>query len=121
MKEGSALIDQLVQVAPELEEAYHEHMQKYGELLAHVLMGEFTRWFIRSCRSIAANSERTDLVAERDAFIRVLDTGLIQGDEATQEVILASFLENLHQAGNDYGLVRAALTEGLRERLKLME
>jgi hypothetical protein len=121
-RENTAFIRELVEGTPGLEPVYREHLaDNYGELLPHMLMGDFTRWFIDQCR-LAAEVQGT--TAERATLRRVarfLDATYQTGPPYVRELLVVSFLENLHLAGRDYELVKSFLAPTLRSELDRLE
>lgn len=97
---------------------YREHLaDNYGEVLPHILMGDFTRWFIDQCRTAVG---LTETEAERARVRRVaqfLDEEYESGPHYVRELLFVSFLENLHLAGRDYDLVKSFLSPVLRTEL----
>jgi len=91
----SELFDQLVQAAPAFGVVRREHMTDNGELLSHVLMGDVLR-FLESHFSgkpcVGAEPPTADQVR---AALQVLDRGLAEGDEDTDNAISVSFVESI--------------------------
>lgn len=121
-QENVAFIRKLVQGRPEFEPVYQEHVtDNYGEVLPHMLMGDFTRWFIDQCR-IAIGLPET--AADRTRVRRLaqfLDMEYQSGPHYIRELLFVSFLENLHLAGRDYDLVKSFLGPVLRSELGRLE
>jgi hypothetical protein len=115
-------IDELLRAAPDFERVYEEHLMEYDEVLPHVLMGEFTRWFISTVRSVAPPAART--VPSSPALapvLELLEREWEEGVGSVRELVSASFLENLHQAGPDYQRVKSTLGPRLRDQLARVE
>ena len=87
MGANEALIERLLQVVPELKPHYEEHLADHDKLLPHVFMGDVTRFAIRE----SATPPRLPVV---ERLLTVLEAGL-SGPEEVQELIVASFVENL--------------------------
>src|SRR5688572_10644232 len=94
------LIRDLLAAAPELDAMLQEHLVGNDELLAHVFFGDLTRW----------------LVAREpvQAVLDVLEEHLNEGDASVENLIGASFLENV--AGDEPGerAIQAALPPHLK-------
>jgi hypothetical protein len=112
-----AFIDRLLVRVPELDVVFRDHVDYYEEVLPHVLMGDFTRWAIDQYRRAAKH--------DREAHALLLRaTDFVESEYATdcqggvQELISASFLENLHQAGADLEGIAAQLGPQLRSELR---
>jgi hypothetical protein len=83
-----SFIDGLLQRVPDLKAVYDEHLSDNETLLPHVFMGDVTRFAIA----------RAGRVRDREALETLLDCleeGLRLGSEATKELIIVSFVENL--------------------------
>ena len=108
----------LVRVVPSLKPLHDEHLQEYGELLAHVFMGDVTRWCIESHR----RSMRDD-ASSRDlrVLLVTLEDCFAFANADVQELISASFLENLHQARDQYESLKALLGPLLQDELQRVE
>ena len=104
-------VSALLQVAPDFEPQNRGHVGFNEELLPHLLMGDFTRWFIELGR-------RATDVTKLASF---LDESYQTGDDDVRELLSVSFLENLYQAGDDYALVRTGLGPILRQELRRYE
>ena len=103
------LLRDLGAVAPELEVARQAHVAYYGELLAHVLFGDVTRWVV----------ERGPGPEVRDV-LGVLERHLDEGDEDVQEVLILSFLYNLFGDDPSELAIQAALGPHLRAKFDAM-
>jgi hypothetical protein len=123
-----ALFQQLLLTAPEFRLAYEEHLTDNGEVLPHVLMADFARFFLdtwRISRSSAASSDHARQVVRE--CLALLEQGLASPDEDLQNVISVSFLEYLEwagqagQAGQDYNLIKRELGPELQRQLRVIE
>lgn len=113
------LVRQLVKEVPEFQSVVAEHEAFNEDLLPHVLFGDLTRWVIDLYRR-ARNSpnERVDSVRVLNRALSFLEERFEDvDDEASQDLITLSFLENLGQAGPDFEGIRAQLGPALREGL----
>lgn len=86
-------VQQLLSTVRETRGIYQKHLEDNDETLPHVLLGEITRFIIDSYRR--ANIE---LLAR---ILEFLENAISSTDDKVQELVVVSFLENLHQAGND--------------------
>jgi len=98
------LLDELANTEPALARFRDEHIAIYGELLPHVLFGDVTRWVV--AQAPAAH------------VLQVLERHLATGDADVNNLIGASFLENLEREDT---VVRQALGPGLRLALEAMD
>jgi hypothetical protein len=118
---AETFVARLRKAVPEFEDHYAEHLADYGEILPHVLMGDFTRWFIALYRRSRPDTKvaRT-LRARLRSVVDFLDRSF-QRDPASRELLSTSFLENLHQAGDDYQGIRSQLGPHLLRELDRIE
>src|SRR5690348_12854862 len=103
MDKPSEFILKLLNVAPGFRSVYADHLRENDELLPHVLMGDFTRWYIQLFRD-SQNESGLSMATRRelDGVSRFLEDEWEQGYPEVRELLVASFLENLHQANDDY-------------------
>src|SRR5215471_18666018 len=105
------LVDELVKTIPEFEPVLREHLDFNEELLPHVLFGDLTRWVIGEYRESQGNGQHArnarNLLERTLRFLEERFTD--RRDDAAQDLIAVSFLENLHQAGGDYPGLKALL------------
>ena len=118
-----AFVQRLVSVVPEFTPIVDEHKAYNGEVLPHVLFGDFTRWIIslyRQSKLRGSEADRSNEVLAR--ALSFLEDQFAQAkDKATSELIAASFLENLDQADADYPGMRQRLGPALRGWLHRLE
>jgi hypothetical protein len=67
---------------------YEEHVKNSGEVLPHVFFSDVTRWYVRLCEDGGGKEEAERLLAD-------LEDGLARGDAEINDLIYASFLENM--------------------------
>ena len=96
--EQLAFIQRLLEVAPSFGPQFRSHEEFHnGKVLPHVLIGDFTRWFVELFReskeSAVAGSHVRDLV-------QFLEAEYTAGGEQVENLIAVSFLENLGSAGS---------------------
>ncbi len=98
-EQGSDFVRDFVERVPEAEPLLRQHLaDNFHELLPHVLMADLTRWIIR----LERDAEEGDVgaAASRDRALAFLEARFSnETDLAARDVILASFVENLPQAG----------------------
>ena len=75
------LMRDLIAAAPEVDAVLQEYLADNDELLPHLLFGDVTRWL--------------DDGGPDPAVLAVLDHHIGAGDDVVQNVLAASFLENL--------------------------
>jgi hypothetical protein len=104
-KSLTTLTQELVGAEPALRAVLDAHLaDQGGEFLGHLFMADVTRWLVAH--------------GPVPAVIAVLERSLVEGDEAVQDVIALSFLENLEPEDRT---VRAALGPRLRAALDVQE
>ena len=107
MVDSKAFISRLLRDVPELVEVEVGQSAAFAEVIPHVFMGDLTRFVVAAHERALAGS--TDAEQLLDRILRILEEGVRSGGQDTQELIAASFLENL-----DHGTVAFL---DLRERL----
>lgn len=105
-------VKQLLAAAPEISDIHQQHMKDNDEILPHVLLGEVTRFVI--------NAHRNSNVELRTRILDFLECAVSSPDDKLQELVVVSFLENLHQAGEDYEGLKKLLGPNLRKNLFLV-
>ena len=108
----------MVREVPEFLEVYNQHIRDNGEILPHVLMGDFTR-FVISCFRERKNKPEFESVFSRG--VDLIEELVDSGDDQLEELAQVSFLENLHQAGSDYSEIRGCLGKYSKKRLEVLE
>ncbi|MBI2387938.1 MAG: hypothetical protein HYV14_18275 [Elusimicrobia bacterium] len=106
-------VQELLATAPETRGIYQKHLEDNGEALPHVFLGDVTRFVIDSYRTT-----NTGLLSR---LLDFLERAVSSPDDKLQELVVVSFLENLHQAGEDYEGVKRLLGPNLRKNLSLVE
>lgn len=104
-------VEQLLTAAPEFRDIHRQHVKDNDEVLPHVLLGEVTRFVIEAHRR--AN------IGLRTRILDFLESAISSQDGKLQELIAVSFLENLHQAGDDYEEMKELLGPNLRKNVLL--
>lgn len=106
-------VSELLNAVPETKDIYQKHIDDNGETLPHVLLGDITRFVVDSYRK--ANTSVLSRVLE------FLEKSVSSSDEHLQELVVVSFLENLHQAGDDYDGLKKLLGPNLKKNLSSVE
>jgi hypothetical protein len=106
-------VPRLFREAPQFEAQFRKENDD-SLVLPHLVMADFTRWFIDLCRQSRLDPERRASAERLAAF---LDHEFQAGGEPVDELIGVSFLEPIYQAGDDLPLVRAMLGPVLRRAL----
>jgi hypothetical protein len=85
---AKSFIEELLRVVPELRPAYEIHLVDNATLLPHVFMGDVARFVVVESASHEKQSTLVHLVG-------FLENALTDGGKEIQELIAASFVENL--------------------------
>ena len=99
------LLADVVAAEPSLATLLEQHHREYGELLAHVLFGDITRW-------VVAHPASPQLLA-------VFERHLTEDNADVRDLLLASFVENL--LDEPIAHLRPLLGPRLRAAVKEME
>jgi len=83
-------VERLRAQVPGFEAVYEKHLHEYDELLAHVLFGDLVRFLEDEIRLRGPTS-----LALRNAM-ELLEEGMGSPDEALQNLVTVSFIENLN-------------------------
>jgi hypothetical protein len=75
----------LLQVSPQVAEAYRQRIEDDEEFLPHVFMGDVTRLLV--ARKLSNN--------ENGAVLDAIKQGLVDGSDDLQELLTVSCLENI--------------------------
>lgn len=105
-------VQQLLVAAPEILDIHQKHVKDNDEVLPHVLLGDVTRFVIEAHR-------RADTKL-RTRILDFLENAVSSPDDKLQELVVVSFLENLHQAAEDYEGLKNLLGPNLRKNLFLV-
>ncbi|QKS72319.1 hypothetical protein FLK61_37435 [Paenalkalicoccus suaedae] len=84
---------------PEFEAAYHEHLEDYGELLAHVFYGDDVCLIL--VKLLKQNNDKQKL----KRLFQLLEVMAVEGNEEVQNVLQVSILEVL---GDDKEVLQRA-------------
>jgi hypothetical protein len=91
---------------PELQPLLDKHVRANDEVLPHVFFGELTRFALNE-----AKSPTSDALCRLLSF---LESAMTSGDENVQNVIAASFLENLGPPTDEFYVIRTMSGPNLR-------
>ena|SRR5438105_2604476 len=84
----ASFVEQLLREVPEAAGVVSEHMSDYdGELLLHLLMADLLRFTVQ-----AFHTGQSDVVMRALGFV---DRALDEGDEAVENAVAVSFVENV--------------------------
>ncbi len=87
MHPGFSFIYEMVRKVPELQELFDDHLRQNKGLLPHVFMGDVTRFTVEQMKS------RDNVVVQ--VLLDYFEEALQAGSSSEQELIAASFVENL--------------------------
>ena len=114
---SQALITRLVLEVEALRPLYDDHMEFMdGELLPHVLFGDFTT-LVEQGFAQRSGQGRRDAVR----VLEILEDAFAASDPSVVNLISVSFLENLDQDSPEYDELRQMLGPCLREQLRAFE
>jgi hypothetical protein len=121
MSAGSvAFVNRIGGLSPTLTTLLEDHMRdNFGEILPHLFMGDVARHVIALVRAPVSD----DSLAVRRELKTVLETiehGYATGTPDVQELIAASFLENLPTQGEPGSEIRGMVGPKLRGQLTKM-
>lgn len=89
----------LVERIPEFATIFHTYLKEQDrQHLPHVLFGDFTRFVTQQFESMHTDPNAKDIVIRCLDFVEEI---LATGDAKLQDLVAASFLENLLESGND--------------------
>ena len=111
-----AFVPKLLADLPGFKVIYDEHLRDYDTVLPHVLVGDLTRYVIASYRQM-----RTDASGQARQIVNralaLLEQAMQSSEARLQELVSVSFLENLHQADEDYDAIKTLLGPHLEKEL----
>ena len=114
--------DQLLQQVPQLAPIYAEHVDDNGDVLPHVLMGDVARLFNAQLSEAVIPGPGADPAeAVVRAVLGSLELSLANGGSEVEEVVSASFLENLDQGDDEYEKARSLMGPRLLALLERIE
>jgi len=121
MSVGSmAFVNQVAGLSPTLKVLLEDHVKdNFGEVLPHVFLGDVTRHVIALVQAPASD----DSLAVRREVKNILDTmehGYATGNSEVQELIAASFLENLPAKEEPGSEIRGMVGPSLGSQLTKM-
>ena len=117
-----APFDRLLADVPDVAAVYDEHVDDYGEVIPHVLMADVARLFNdRLVASTGTGPEAGDATAFVTAVLASLEASLGADNASAEEVVSASFLENLEQEDEAYDKARGLMGPRLLGMLDRIE
>jgi hypothetical protein len=120
LSRGAGFIERLTCALPEFAPIVAESVRYNDGLLPHVVMGDFTRWFIKKFAT-ARDERNPEAPAAREHLTRAiafLEREMATADPEVLEIVVTSFLENLHQAGPARGAIESTLGPTVRNWIK---
>lgn len=103
-------VDQLVCEVPELKPIYDKHIRQNHEVLQHVFFGDLTR-FVEQEYKRSIPLEENDVIKR---IVQFLEIGMSVGVDLIEELIVASFFENLCPNREVYVGLRAIMGPRLK-------
>lgn len=120
MSAGSiAFTRKIASLSPALTALLEDHMKdNFGELLPHVFLGDVTRHVI----SLVRDPSKGNLAVRRElkTILDTMEEGYVTGNSELQELIAASFLENLPTTEEPGSEIREMVGPNLGSQLKKM-
>ena len=102
----SGVTDALRESLPEFSDAIDEHVADYDEVLPHLLFGDLTLFVLK------AQDDGDDEIVRR--ALAFLDGALREGDDAVQNLVGVSFVENVGPWDPNQAAFIASWPEALR-------
>ena len=115
MKSARKVIEKLACLDPRVAALLVEHDRDNHETLPHVFMGDVARF-----AGVLARNGRADFGA-LDALLAEIELAVTSGIADVEELVVVSFLENLHQTGDAYEAVVQRLGPECRRALVVVE
>lgn len=113
--EGVAFVSNIANRIPALLPLLQEHLSdQSNEILPHVLMADITRWILSRVHDHGIKDE----VVQK--FVSALEEAFHGGSNQIDELIAASFLENLPHAGQAGAEIRTLLGPRLRKQMDII-
>lgn len=115
-----AFVRQLAELSPALATMLEEHLKdNFGEVLPHVFLGDVTRHIIAMALTADSGS---GLAVRRElkSVLERLESEYAAGNAEAQELIAASFLENLPGVGEPGSAIRNMVGPKLGSQLRKM-
>lgn len=116
-------IERLVGRYPILKPIFDEHVSdNFGEVLPHLFFGDLTRYTVSRFLDVDSEAVPQGLEAgpELRRLLNDIEDTYSDGDEEIQELISASFLENLPRPGEQASGLRAWLGPELSAQLRVI-
>lgn len=104
---------------PEFSDIYEQHLIDNGQILPHVLMGDFTRFVVNSYKKSKSSLKYKEIF---DRSLDLIENLITSKNKQLQELVQASFLENLHQVEReDYIGIKDCLRDYSLRQLEAIE
>jgi hypothetical protein len=108
MNDIEAISRDVAKLSSDLESTLDEHLEIYGEMLAHIFFGDVTRWIENQ---FATSPDSVDLCKVLD----LLEEDYKCGNDVVRELLVVSFLENLDHDSMVFNLLGPNLVQAAEE------
>ncbi len=115
MTPAQAFVEQLAHVDVRITKLLLEHKRDHDESLPHLFMGDVARFAGELARHRGPDDDALD------ELLAAIERALTSGLADVEELVVVSFLENLHQTGDAYGEIARRLGPRSRCALDLVE
>jgi hypothetical protein len=116
----TAFVKRLAELSPALTALLQEHVtDNFGEILPHLFLGEVTCHVVALVQSPLSENSFA-LRRELNIVLESIESGYASGDADVEELIAASFLENLPTKGEPGAEIRGMIGPELGRQLKRM-
>ncbi|KAA3606472.1 MAG: hypothetical protein DWQ01_17585 [Planctomycetota bacterium] len=124
--EAEQLILQMVEAVPGLRPLYEAHISINDELLAHVFMGDVSRFVISGFQDTWESEPYDPPLGEVGEVFGILEIAFAKGHPYVTELISVSFLENIYFDSLDWKKesrerIRSSLGPSLLEEFEKIE
>jgi hypothetical protein len=117
----TAFARQLAGLSPALSTLLEEHIKdNFGELLPHLFLGDVTRHIVALAQTPVPQASFA-VRRELKTILEAIEHGYVTGNAELQELIAASFLENLPTKGEPGSEIRGMVGPELGRQLRAME
>jgi len=103
----------ILKSVPEFKKRYLEITKDYGNDLKHIIVGDFSEFFIESFERC-----NMDIVFRS---VKVIELLLESEDDKIKDLIISSFLENIHNSGKNYNNMKKVLMPLSKKYLKSID
>ena len=121
MTAGSvAFVNEVAALSPTLTALLREHVNdNFGDVLPHVFIGDVARHIVTMVR-VPSSEDNPAVLCEVKRILDVMEAGYAAGMPEVQELIAASFLENLPLQEDSGSQIRRMLGPNLTNKLNKM-